>query len=110
MFGSLAVSSERDHTLEITLAQVAGEPGLLGGLEVLLPVLITQTLAKVLVIKQVDGLAVVLRIITHPDDVDNSGDLNKLLLGRSPVLHLGHVEECEAPDYDNYDNSCNNNT
>ena len=88
MFGSLAVSSERDHTLEITLAQVAGEPGLLCGLQILPPVFITQPLAQVLMIKQVNRSLVVVWIIADPCDDDYSWSINKPFLRRSPILLL----------------------
>ena len=51
MLSALTVRPQGDHTLEVALADVAGEPGLLGRLLVLLAVVVRKAL--LLLIKRV---------------------------------------------------------
>ena len=64
MLRPFAVSPQSHHGLEVALADVAGEPGLLGRLLVLLAVVVRK--AFLLLIEQVDRFHVIFRVVTNP--------------------------------------------
>ena len=69
MLLSLAVCPQMAHTLEVALADEAGEHGLHFGLLVLLAVVVGESVH--LFIKEVDRCPVVLRVVTDKSDLHN---------------------------------------
>ena len=81
-----AVRSQGDHALEVALADDASEPALLRGLLVLLAIEVREPV--LLLVEEVDGLLVVVGVITDPPDLNNPGDVHEPLVCGRPVHHL----------------------